>query len=90
MYNIILVFVSSITSTAPWYLIYNPSGFNCAFPRDIWMVVGNEIIEAPMAWYSRFFEYTAYRSLTAEYVKKGATVVSGPKPRMDSNFFDQV
>ena len=54
------------------------------------MVVGNEIIEAPMAWYSRFFEYTAYRSLTAEYVKKGATVVSGPKPRMDSNFFDQV
>ena len=40
------------------------------------MAVGNEIIEAPMAWYSRFFEYTAYRSLTAEYVKKGATVYS--------------
>ena len=54
------------------------------------MVVGNEIIEAPMGWHSRFFMYTAFRSLTTEYFKKGATIVAAPKPRMDNDFFDQV
>jgi glycine amidinotransferase len=68
---------------------FTSTGYNCAFPRDIWLVAGNEIIEAPLSWYSRFFEYTAYRSLTTEYVKKGATVVAAPKPQMDSNFYDQ-
>ena len=45
------------------------SGLYAAMPRDILMVVGNEIIEAPMAWRSRFFEYRAYRSLLKEYFK---------------------
>ena len=46
-----------------------PSGLYAAMPRDILMVVGNEIIEAPMAWRSRFFEYRAYRPLLKEYFK---------------------
>ena len=46
-----------------------PSGMYAAMPRDILMVVGNEIIETPMAWRSRFFEYRAYRSLLKEYFK---------------------
>ena len=54
------------------------------------MIVGNEIIEAPMSWYSRYFEYTAYRSLLTEYFKRGAKVVAAPKPRMNEDFFDQV
>ena len=33
------------------------NGLYAAMPRDILIVVGNEIIEAPMAWRSRFFEY---------------------------------
>ena len=42
-------------------------GLYAAMPRDILMVIGNEIIEAPMAWRSRFFEYRAYRPLIKEY-----------------------
>jgi glycine amidinotransferase len=47
------------------------SGLYAAMPRDVLMVVGNEIIEAPMAWRSRFFEYRPYRHLIKEYFKKG-------------------
>ncbi|XP_042338762.1 glycine amidinotransferase, mitochondrial-like, partial [Plectropomus leopardus] len=36
---------------------FTSSGMYAAMPRDILMVVGNEIIEAPMAWRARFFEY---------------------------------
>lgn len=46
-----------------------PSGLYAAMPRDILLVIGEEIIEAPMAWRSRFFEYRAYRSLLKEYFK---------------------
>lgn len=44
-------------------------GLYAAMPRDILMVIGDEIIEAPMAWRSRFFEYRAYRPLLKEYFK---------------------
>ena len=45
------------------------SGLYAAMPRDILIVIGDEIIEAPMAWRSRFFEYRAYRPLLKEYFK---------------------
>jgi len=38
-----------------------------AMPRDVLIVFGNEILEAPMAWRSRFFEYRPYRKLIKEY-----------------------
>ena len=50
-----------------------PCGLYAAMPRDILMVVGDEIIEAPMAWRSRFFEYRAYRPLLKEYFKVCST-----------------
>ena len=51
----------------------SPCGLYAAMPRDILMVIGNEIIEAPMAWRSRFFEYRAYRPLMKEYFKVSET-----------------
>ena len=65
-------------------------GMYAAMPRDILMVVGNEIIEAPMAWRSRFFEYRAYRPLIKEYFKKGAKWTTAPKPTMSDELYDQV
>ena len=59
-------------------------------PRDILMVVGDEIIEAPMAWRSRFFEYRAYRPLLKEYFKRGAKWTTAPKPLMSDDLYDQV
>ena len=61
-----------------------------AMPRDILIVVGDEIIEAPMAWRSRFFEYRAYRPLLKEYFKRGAKWTTAPKPLMSDDMYDQV
>ena len=66
----------------------SPTGLYSAMPRDILLVVGNEIIEAPMAWRSRFFEYRAYRPLIKEYFKKGAKWTTAPKPQMSDDLYD--
>lgn len=56
-------------------------------PRDILITIGNEIIEAPMAWRSRFFEYRPYRKLIREYFQKGAKWTAAPKPEMTDDLF---
>lgn len=57
---------------------------NCyACPRDVLLVVGDQIIEAPMAQRARFFEYRGYRQLMREYFAAGARWVAPPKPLMD-------
>ena len=58
-------------------------------PRDILMVVGNEIIEAPMAWRSRFFEYRPYRKLIKEYFHQGAKWTAAPKPQMSDELYEK-
>lgn len=65
-------------------------GMYAAMPRDILLVVGNEIIEAPMAWRARFFEYRAYRPLIKEYFRKGAKWTTAPKPTMANELYDEV
>ncbi|MEG4270253.1 MULTISPECIES: NarL family transcriptional regulator [unclassified Microcoleus] len=67
---------------------FEASGFYATMPRDVLIVVGNEIIEAPMAWRSRFFEYRAYRSLMVEYLRRGAKWTPAPKPSMSDEFYD--
>lgn len=63
------------------------AGLYAAMPRDVLIVVGDEIIEAPMAWRSRFFEYRPYRKLIKEYFHKGAKWTTAPKPLMGDDFF---
>ena len=65
-------------------------GPHAAMPRDSLIVIGDEIIEAPMAWRSRFFEYRAYRPLIKEYFLNGARWTTGPKPLMGDELYDQV
>jgi glycine amidinotransferase len=74
---------------------YNTPDFKCsnglyaAMPRDILIVVGNEIIEAPMAWRSRFFEYRPYRKLIKEYFQQGAKWTAAPKPLMSDELYEK-
>jgi len=68
---------------------FESTGMYAAMPRDILLVVGNEIIEAPMAWRSRFFEYRSYRSLMKEYFAGGAMWTTAPKPLMGDDLYDQ-
>jgi len=67
---------------------FTSKGMYSAMPRDIWLIVGDEIIEAPMAWRSRFFEYRAYRPLAKEYFRQGAMFTTAPKPTMSDLLYD--
>lgn len=64
------------------------SGFCAANPRDPFLVIGNEIIETPMADRSRYFEAWAYRSLFKEYFKAGAKWTAAPKPQLLDVLYD--
>lgn len=64
------------------------SGFSAANPRDIMMVIGNEIIEAPMADRGRYFETWAYRPLLRDYFRRGARWVSAPRPQLTDDQYD--
>ena len=52
------------------------------------ITIGNEIIESPMAWRCRFFEYRSYRSLFKKYFSEGAKWTTAPKPLMSDHLFD--
>lgn len=64
------------------------SGFCAANPRDPFMIVGNEIIETPMADRGRYFEAWAYRKLFKEYFKAGAKWTAAPKPQLLDELYD--
>jgi glycine amidinotransferase len=63
------------------------TGLYAAMPRDVLIVIGNEIIEAPMAWRSRYFEAHAYRALVKEYFQAGARWAAAPKPRLSEELY---
>ena len=65
-----------------------PSGFCAANPRDPFLVIGNEIIETPMADRCRYFEAWSYRKLFKEYFKAGARWTAAPKPQLLDDLYD--
>jgi glycine amidinotransferase len=67
---------------------WSARGFCTACPRDGYLVVGDEIIETPMCWRTRYFESDAYRSLFKEYFKAGARWSSAPRPQLDDALYD--
>lgn len=67
---------------------WSSRGFSTACPRDILLIIGNEIIETPTCWRSRYFEAGAYRSLLKEYFLKGARWTAAPKPQLTDQLFD--
>lgn len=72
--------------SAPVWKIKN--GFCSANPRDAFLVIGDEIIEAPMADRGRYFETWAYRSLLKNYFINGAKWISAPKPQLLDNQYN--
>lgn len=71
-------------STPDW----RSRGFCIACPRDGFLVIGDEIIETPMAWRSRYFEAFAYRSLFKEYFRAGARWSAAPRPQLLDELYD--
>ncbi len=66
----------------------SPCGLYAAMPRDTFLVIGNEIIEVPMAWRVRYYETAAYRPLLKEYFQRGARWTSAPKPQLTDELFN--
>jgi glycine amidinotransferase len=64
-----------------------PGGHASACPRDCRLVIGDEIIEAPMAQRARYFEVRAYRKLITDYFRAGARWTAAPKPRMADDLY---
>ena len=60
------------------------SMFGCMPPRDVLLVIGNEILEATMSFRSRWFEYLCYRPLIEHYFHADQNMKweAAPKPRL--------
>lgn len=66
---------------------WSSTGLYDAMPRDLLLVVGEEIIESPMAWRSRYFASSAYRPLLKEYFRAGAKWTAAPRPELTGELF---
>ena len=67
---------------------WTSSGLYAAMPRDALLIVGDQVIECPMAWRSRYFEMAPYRPLVKEYFRRGARWVAAPKPELSDALYD--
>ncbi|WP_372365312.1 inosamine-phosphate amidinotransferase 1 [Candidatus Uabimicrobium sp. HlEnr_7] len=56
-------------------------------PRDIFLVVGETIIETPGMQRSRYFESFCYSDIYREYLQQGAKWISAPKPKLQDEDF---
>lgn len=63
------------------------SGCGALMPRDVLLVIGDEIIEAPMGWRSRYHEHHAYKALCKEYFHQGARWTSAPRPQLSDTSY---
>jgi glycine amidinotransferase len=64
------------------------AGLGQSCPRDVLIVVGDEILEAPMSNRQRYFEFRAYRRLIREYFEKGCKWSAAPKPLMTDALYN--
>src|SRR5712671_4264264 len=71
-------------STIHW----EAEGYYNYCPRDIMLVIGDQIIETPNVIRSRFQETFSYRSLLMEYLASGAKWYSAPKPMLLDTLFE--
>jgi glycine amidinotransferase len=65
------------------------SSCGALMPRDVLLVIGGQIIEAPMGWRSRVHEHHAYKALCKEYSSRGAHWVSAPRPQLGSASYEE-
>ncbi|MBF8272635.1 MAG: hypothetical protein HW380_1740 [Magnetococcales bacterium] len=67
---------------------FSSKGLYAAMPRDSLITLGAELLQAPMAWRARFFEYLAYEKIKKTLVKSGGVWRTAPKPCMSDKLYD--
>jgi glycine amidinotransferase len=68
---------------------WSSRGFCNTCPRDSMLVIGDEIIETPMAWPCRYFETHSYRPLLKDYFRRGARWTAAPKPQLTDELYER-
>ena len=71
-------------STINW----ESEGYYNYCPRDIMLVIGDQIIETPNVMRSRAQESFSYRKMMVDYLRSGAKWYSAPKPMLLDSLFD--
>ena len=71
-------------STIHW----ESEGYYNYCPRDIMLVIGDQIIETPNVIRSRSQETFSYRSMMVDYLKSGAKWYSAPRPMLLDSLFE--
>ncbi len=67
---------------------WSSDGYLSYCPRDITMVLGSTIVETPSPMRARYFElFGGMRELFQEYMLRGASWLSAPKPRLADELF---
>jgi glycine amidinotransferase len=67
---------------------WSSRGFGNTCPRDSMLVIGDEIIETPMAWPCRYFETHSYRAILKDYFRRGARWTAAPRPQLTDALFE--
>lgn len=57
-------------------------------PRDLFVAVGDNIIEAPMTLRARAMETLSFKPILLEYLHSGSRWVSAPKPRLPDRIYN--
>ncbi|MET8160744.1 hypothetical protein ABZT47_30680 [Sphaerisporangium sp. NPDC005289] len=73
-----------VVSTPFW----STKGYYNYCPRDIFLVLGDQIIETPNVIRGRLLEAYSYRKILIEYLKAGAKWFSAPKPMLLDTLFE--
>src|SRR3989344_3661830 len=60
----------------------------CDSPRDMFMCIGNEIIESPPTNRKRYFEHLLLKDVFMEYFRAGAKWSVAPRPTLDERNLD--
>lgn len=74
-----------LVTKSPWWEA--PFG-HAMMSRDIFIVIGDEIIETPPMVRSRYFEADLYKKLFTVYMKHGARYTAVPRSQMREENFD--
>lgn len=64
-------------------------GYYAFCPRDGLLVVGNTIIESPMALRARYTDAFPYRRILQEAMRDGARWIAAPKPQLRDEIYDE-
>jgi N-dimethylarginine dimethylaminohydrolase len=69
--------------TTPYF---NASTEHAYTPRDIFLIVGDTVIETPSQEKHRYFESQAYYNIFYDYFTEGSKWISAPKPRLKGKY----